>query len=52
MAEESSKYTTIDTGREVANALIVEDITIKDCPIKETLRWARIRQAMLMKSFA
>jgi len=30
----------------------VEDSTIKDCPIKETLRWARIRQLMLMRHFA
>jgi hypothetical protein len=32
--------------------LVVEDITIKDCAIKETLRWSRIRQLMLMKNFA
>ncbi len=31
---------------------MVEDSTIKDCPIKETLRWARIRQHMFMKGWA
>lgn len=32
--------------KEVMNNAVVEDSTIKDCPIKETLRWARIRQLM------
>lgn len=27
---------------------VVEDNTIKDCPIKETLRWARIKQLMFV----
>jgi hypothetical protein len=30
----------------------VEDTTIKDCPIKETLRWARIRQLMFARACA
>lgn len=34
------------------NAAVVEDNTIKDCPIKETLRWARIRQLMHLRKQA
>lgn len=33
-------------GREISNNSVVEDATIKDCAIKETLRWARLRQLM------
>lgn len=42
----------LDTKKEINSALVVEDSTIKDCPIKETLRWARIRQTMLIKNYA
>jgi len=44
--EEGSKYTLLLGNKEVMNNAVVEDNTIKDCPIKETLRWARIRQLM------
>lgn len=42
--EESSKYVSLLSGKDVMNNAVVEDGTIKDCPIKEALRWARIRQ--------
>jgi len=32
--EESSKYTSLLTGKDVMNNSVVEDNTIKDCPIK------------------
>jgi hypothetical protein len=47
-AEESSKYTSLTTGKDVVNNSVVEDSTIKDCPIKEALRWARIKQLMFV----
>ncbi len=50
--EESSKYTSLITGKEILNNAVVEDNTIKDCPIKETLRWARIRQLMYLRQSA
>ena len=37
-------------GKDVLNSAVVEDTTIKDCPIKETLRWARVRQLMFMRN--
>lgn len=46
--EESSKYTSLITGKDVVNNSVVEDSTIKDCPIKEALRWARIKQLMFV----
>ncbi|MFM7856384.1 MAG: hypothetical protein ACKO96_31810, partial [Flammeovirgaceae bacterium] len=33
---------------DVVNNSVVEDSTIKDCPIKEALRWARIKQLMFV----
>jgi len=47
-SEESSKYTSLITGKDVVNNSVVEDSTIKDCPIKEALRWARIKQLMFV----
>ena len=32
--EESSKYTSLLTGKDIMNNAVVEDNTIKDCPIK------------------
>jgi hypothetical protein len=40
------------TGKDVMNNAVVEDNTIKDCPIKETLRWARIRQLIHLRKYA
>ena len=50
--EESSKYSSILTGKDIINSAVVEDTTIKDCPIKDTLRWARVRQLMFLKTCA
>lgn len=34
------------------NNAVVEDNTIKDCPIKQTLRWARIKQIIYLHKSA
>jgi hypothetical protein len=51
-SEESSKYISLLTGKDIMNNAVVEDSTIKDCPIKETLRWARIRQVIHLRKYA
>ena len=43
---------SLTTGKDIMNIAVVEDNTIKDCPIKETLRWARIRQLMHLRRHA
>jgi ankyrin repeat protein len=50
--EEGSKYTSLLSAKDIMNNSVVEDNTIKDCPIKETLRWARIRQLMHLRKNA
>ena len=40
------------SGKDIMNSAVVEDTTIKDCPIKESLRWARIRQLMFLHASA
>jgi len=50
--DEGSKYSSLLTEKDVVNSAVVEDTTIKDCAIKETLRWARIRQLMFVKACA
>ena len=44
--EEGSKYVSLLTGKDLLNSAVVEDSSIKDCAIKETLRWARARAVM------
>lgn len=51
--EEGNKYVSyLIGGKDIVNSAVVEDSTIKDCPIKETLRWARIRQLMHLQKRA
>lgn len=40
------------TGKDVHNSLVVEDGTIKDCPIKETLRYSRVKGFMHLQRYA
>jgi hypothetical protein len=42
----------IATGKDIMNTAVVEDTAIKDCSIKETLRWARLRQLMFLRAAA
>ena len=44
--EEGVKYVSLITGKDLLNSAVVEDTSIKDCAIKETLRWARTRSVM------
>ena len=47
--EEASKYVSLVTGKDLMNSAVVEDSSVKDCLIKETLRYARVRALMSLK---
>lgn len=47
--EEPPTYVSLVTGKEVPISMIVKDADLRECPMKEVLRWARVRNLLVMK---
>lgn len=50
--EEQNKYYSIQSNRDIPISMVVEEGIIKDCPIKETLKYARVKSIIAMKIMA
>lgn len=50
--EETHKYLSLTNGKEIHQSIVVEESSIRDCPIKETLKYARAKNLMLMRKLA
>lgn len=54
--EEQNKYQTLASkeqeAKDIAQTLVVEESTVRDCPIKETLRYARVKPIIYLKQCA
>lgn len=50
--EEQNKYYSIQTNRDIPISMVVEEGIIKDCPIKETLKYARVKSIIAMRILA
>lgn len=50
--EEQMKYWSLQTNREIPQSMVVEEAIIRDCPIKQTLKYARVKSIIAMKMLA
>lgn len=55
--DDSSKYCTLEhpkdgPQKEIPQQVVVEETIVRDCPIKETLKYARVKSIMAMKLYA
>lgn len=51
-ADDQHKYMLLGTNKEIPQSMVVEESTIRDCPIKEVLKYARIKNIMCMRKFS
>lgn len=50
--ETSQSYVSLLTGKDVPANMIVKDTDLRECPIKEVLRWVRVRNLLVMRKIA
>lgn len=50
--EQQNKYWSLQTNREIPQSMVVEEAIIRDCPIKETLKYSRVKSIIGMKLLA
>ena len=55
-SEENHKYLTLcpqnQQGREITQGMVVEEGILRDCPIKEVLKYSRVKNIMSMRKFS
>jgi len=49
--DEQNKYWSLQL-KEIPQSMVVEETIVRDCPIKETLKYARVKSIVAMKLYA
>ena len=50
-ADEQNKYCSLQ-HKEIPHSMVVEETIVRDCPIKETLKFSRVKSIMALKLYS